>query len=160
MNIKGSLGDLLTIVIIFFVFSVITIMAYKISVEFEDTTNEAKMGLDTGIIDSTQSALKTFNYSSVLIIVALGVAAVLFAFAIRTHPAFLVVAIIFLMVLIVVAAQISSAFNEIATQPEMTSSANEFSIMVTLARKLPLFVLGFGALIMIVLFGKTFGGQE
>jgi len=158
---KGTVLDLAFMIVILLAMGVTILIAYEILTDFKDNwANVTDDGPSAKILEKGKAALGFLNHGFVIVLIALGVAIILGAFLIRTHPAFFIISFFALVLLLLVAPQFSNMFNEIASAPELVAAANQFPIMVTLMRNLPLIILLFGAAVMIVIYGKIRKGEE
>lgn len=167
---KGSILDLVFMIIICFVLSVSFILSYYVTEQFHSTLNQTiyDQGLEKSggynesleIMGEGEQALLKFGDAFIVIIIAIGIAIVIGASMIRTHPIFFVASLFMLVIFIFIGAQFSNFFNAIIITSEFASVANEFPLMVKIMRNMPIFVLIFGAITAIVMYGKIKTGGE
>jgi hypothetical protein len=124
---RGSVFDLMTILVILVVFSVVGIFSVLI-------VQELKGGLvDTGLIDGTggqilsdnETRMPTILDSAFLIIVVLGWIYLLVAgFLLNTNPAFLVIGVVFSLFILIFAAPIANVFLTISGMSTFSDAAD------------------------------------
>lgn len=152
---KGTVADLMGIVVVVLILSLTIIIAGKVIGEISTEWDEiAPDTVSKEIMEQGKATINTFDYLFLFAFMGLGLASVIGASLIDTHPIFFVFSILLLVIIIFVGAQITNVFNEVITTTEMAAIANSFPIMVGLMRNLPLIMLMFGSLISIVLYGK------
>lgn len=112
-----------------------------------------------GIVNETmvsrgQTALGGFDVGFLLIIFTVFGAVIISSFQIRTNPAFALVSFLILVVLNLVAAIMTNAFDQFVTASAIVSTGNQYPIMVTIMRALPLVLTVFAAIVMIFMYGR------
>ena len=128
---RGSIFDLMAILIVLVVFAVVGVFGVLV-------VQELKGGLvDTGLIDGTGGEILTDNTtrmptildSSFLIIVVLGWIYLLVAgYLLNTQPAFMIVGFVFSLFILIFAAPISNVFLSIAGMSTFSSAADAMPI--------------------------------
>ncbi len=158
--IKGSLIDLFLIIIIIFSFAIVFLFAGFIMTEFKNVVNESDVPLNITYFEKGEQALQGFD--SGLVIIAFGglIAIIIAAFMNKIHPIFFIPAFIVFLILILIAPIFTNVFDAIATSDTLVDTANDYSLMVTFMRNIPIFALVGGIMVMIVLYGKSRGGSS
>ena len=152
---KGSIMDLLFLCVIAFIFGLGVIVSYHIVTQINAT---ATLGTDaTYILTKSQTAIGTFNYGFLIIFFGLGIATIIFAFMIPSHPIFIISGLLTLVVLMIIIPIYSNAFESITTSPELSTAAASFGMMNYVMSELPLFSAVIGVIILIVMFIKWRG---
>ena len=149
-NKKGSLQDLLIIMVLVVGFAVGTLIVYKISdeinTEFQantDITAEGKTAYSKinnmypGVIDN----------SFLLLIIGLCIVALSLAMLVRVHPIFFVFFLLVFIIVIFLCGVFSNIYLEIANNPEMSDVAGNLTFITNIMGKLPLFIGIFGFLL-------------
>ena len=155
---KGSVLDLFFIIPLIFVIAIIVILsAYTLDVFDQHFDKERPEAFNT-TITNTKTALGTFDYMYVFILVGLSAAVMVGAFLVRTHPIFFIFSFFMLAILIIVSAVFSDIFGQIIQTSTLVSTANQYPLIVLTMKYLPKVVLGIGTLLAIVLYAK--GGVQ
>jgi hypothetical protein len=93
--------------------------------------------------------------------VGFGIATILLAFQIDTHPAFFFISLLLMIVSLVVSPIFSNIFGTIAKNPTFSAAAESFPLMREIMQNLPMFILVIGSMVSIVMFAKIrSGGNE
>lgn len=104
-------------------------------------------------------ALQTFDYMFVIFAVGLGMVTIISGFFIDSHPAFFAFsALLLIPIIILTSAQITNAFDAVASSTFMIPVSNQFPYIVMFMRNLPLFCLIIGIVTAVVTHGKPGGG--
>jgi len=107
------------------------------------------------------NAVNTFNYGFVIIMFGMGIAGIIFAWLVPTHPIFIILSIVMLMISVVILPIFSNAFETFSSNPTMSSAAASFPLMTYFMGNLLLIEVIFGALTMIVMYTRwRSSGQE
>jgi hypothetical protein len=159
---KGTVLDLLGILLIIFIFSISTILATILMGTFTQTVTESGeiQGEALAILQNTNSFMTGFDAISVFVIFGLILAVILGAFMIDTHPAFFIVTVFLLLIYMIIVPQISNVFLAFAENPEIVSTANNFPYMIYMWQHMPLIILIAVVVISIVIYGKVRGGGQ
>lgn len=155
MNKKGSLLDVIFIAIILLVLSVTTIICFKIYDEI-DTQFQAHEGIPTqGKVASSQMRAHfpgILDNSFLFITVSLALLAFVLAALVRVHPIFFVFFIIILGIVIFISAIFSNVYQEIASDSEFTTLADELNFTSIIMTYLPFIIGVFGTVLSIVMY--------
>jgi len=151
---KGTIWDLFIIMSMLFLFVISVITSHYVITQLSGESGFTS-STATSVLNSAEIAVETFNYGYVIIAVSLAIGSVLMVFYLPTNPAFIIVGIILLVILMVIAPQLSNAYYEFRQNEIMVTSAASFNIMNYMFDSLPLFLTVFGAIILIVYYAKT-----
>jgi len=166
-NKKGSIQDVLYIIVSLVAIIIITLLVYKVFNEVNkkfqdnaDITTEGKTAANqienqfTGVLDN----------SFMLLFIGLAIAAVALAALVRVHPVFFVFFIILLVILVFLSGVFSNIYQKIADNPEMDDAnnpgsqlADKLTFMTYIMRFLP-FITGVVGFIMAFIMYKTAQG--
>jgi len=152
---KGSILDVLILGIALFILAVgiavaaIVASSVKTASAATLSSEAAQNALQQGI-----NAVGTFNYGFVIVAVGLGLSSVILAILVPSHPIFMVVSIICLMIYMVVLPALSNAFGLLQENPNFVSVSSDFLLMNAIMNNLPLFGLVFGVLIIIAMYTR------
>jgi hypothetical protein len=158
---RGSTLDLLELIVIFFAFSVISIISLYLMTEF----NAGVQGMFTSnvsydVLNQTVDTMKGFDAAGVFVFFGIATGIIISAFLIKSHPVFFVISIFVLAFVIVVAAQISNVFIEFGRADEIIASANEFSLTIQIFNNLPTIIMVLGIIVSIVMYAKMRYGSD
>ena len=147
---KGGLFDLIFIMAMLMILGIgIYVSSYVLdqlpTFESESTTN---------VLANSRTALDTFNYGFAIIAVGMGLAAVVMAYLLPSHPIMIVAGIIMLVFVMIIAPQISNAFGVFIANENMATQASHFNILNYIMANLPLFLAAFGTMMLIALYMK------
>lgn len=154
-NKKGSLLDLVFLIVVALFFGIIVLVMYKLGSSFNDkiqsmnvipteakTFSTAMVGHYSGVVD----------YSMLFLVIGLGLAAFIMASLVRIHPIFLPFYLIALVLVIFFAGIASNIYQEMAANPSLSSLASNLVIISNILYFLPLIVGVFGTILAIVMY--------
>lgn len=150
---KGSVLDMFVILVLLFASAIGIVVASKVFNSFRsawtptDTTAQQ-------IIGSGVTAVKSFNAGFLIFTVGLGIAAIIGAFLVPTHPIFFFLSFILLGIVLLIAPQFSNAWNVFINADDFATIGNDFPIMVEIMRNLPKILFGIGSIVLIAMYGK------
>jgi len=157
-NKKGTIFDMFFVVIFLVVIAFVAVVALNL-------WNEVSEELDPHLSPEGQAAmaradvfLQGYDYVIVFLFIGFYLAALIGAFMIDTHPALFFLSLLFLIVLGVVAAQLSNMWGEIGNVTALETEVSAFPMTDHLLRNLPLISVALGMILLIVLYMKTQGG--
>lgn len=145
----------LAIIVVLLMTSVIGYMVYK---EFGNAFTDAG-NLDATVVADTNTNATRYGVIMdnviVLAFIFSWIAVLIFSFLVDSHPVFLIVALVFLVVILVVTASVANMYADFADSNGITEYASDFSKSRFIADHLVIFILAVGASILVVLYGKT-----
>ncbi|KKN27130.1 hypothetical protein LCGC14_0867800 [marine sediment metagenome] len=147
-NKKGSLQDLLVIMVLVVAFAVGTLIVYKVSDEintkFQESTDITPQG-KTAFSKINNMYPGVIDNSFLLLIIGLCIVALSLAMMVRVHPIFFVFFLIVFIIVIFLCGVFSNIYLEIANNEEMSDVAGNLKFITNIMGKLPLFIgiLGF-----------------
>lgn len=163
INKKGFVHDLLlaipvllAIVIAIFVSDVIS-DSYFDSVG--DELNRTTSDVDNRAIETTDRVIGNMDYIFIFFFVSIFLAIVLFAYAVRSHPALFFIVLFILVIFLILAAQFTNVFEEIKGDSSFKDTADDFVIITHIYTYYPIYIMVMGFVAMIVFFGKSRGGE-
>jgi len=153
-NKKASAFDVIYILIIVFIFIVITLIAFKVYNEWS-AGGAAKLSSDTANIALSKAgtAITSLDMVFGFLIGMLIILVIISAFTIDTHPAFFVVTLILLIIAIILAVAFSNIYETIS-QEKLPTEAGSFPIANYLMGNLPMIALIAIIIVAIVLYAK------
>lgn len=154
-NKRGSIQDIAYLIILFFAFSLVCFIAYKILIEFQDNLGASDM-LPQESKDALTKTKGVFdNYMDkifLFVVITSVIVTFILATLIRVHPIFLVLYLISLIFLIFLAAVFSNAYQEFASNPEFIQIADHWIIMNYIMSNLPFIIAIVGFILMFILY--------
>lgn len=153
---KGTIFDIVVVGIICFVTLITVILCVKLLTEFSNVASASgNTTLNASYFNAGITGLQAFNYGIAIVFIMGVIGSVLLAMYMNVNPAFLIVSILLLIVVVaIVFPVISNVYGEIATTAEFSSTASQFNIAEILMIRLPLFVAVGGAIVIIVLYTR------
>lgn len=139
-----------------FIFGIVLLVSWTILDKFGTSASGV---LNTSIIEGGKSTLQLFNAGIIIIVIAVGIVIILSGFLLQSHPAFLILGIITLVVVLFVAAQFSNFFLMFAEETSMTEATSHFNLYVYLMQHFPLILGVIGIVFCIVTFSKYYYGD-
>ena len=114
MNKKGSIGDMVYILVGLFTFAFISVLMFGVylnyTAELED--NEAfNNTVNILVEEQAETTLTIFDYLYILFLLVMIVLVIVSSFAIRTHPVFFFMSILMLIITIVMGSIFSDVFT-------------------------------------------------
>jgi len=153
---KGSILDLIPIVIILFALAVVSIFGYLFVDEFSrmDAINDTIFG---EYLDQTKVTLSVFDGAVLFLTFMIIVGTVIAAFFVRTHPIFFIIGLMLSVILIFVSAMITNLFMYFVESPQLADAANHMPTMVLIMQNMPMIILVTIIFVFIALYVKRRG---
>jgi hypothetical protein len=159
---RGDIRSIFFIVPILLLIGLSIIVATKLNDEFvSDEGLSAKINQSTvamDIRDKSQSALNVLDYTFLMVAAGLLLSTIILSFQIRNHPVLFFISLFMLLFVIMLAAIFSNIFNEIADDDNFEGIIDRYGIMDNIFDNLPFYMLIFGAIVLIIFYGK--GGDS
>ena len=154
---KGNIQDLITIAIVFFVFSLLVLIGFKVNDAIKEKFEENDITAGNAHINATMAQTNgmfpgVLDNSFLLLVVGLGTMAFVSAALVRIHPIFFVFYVIILTIVIFICGVFSNVYNEVATQAEFEDLADQLTFTRNIMSYLPLIIGIFGTLLAIVMY--------
>lgn len=160
-NKKGSIQDLIYIIVVALVFSFFLLVGYKIVDSF-NTKIQASSDVDTYGKTAVSQINNHFpgimNNMFLFVIIGLGITTLVLASLIKTHPIFLVFFIIALILIIFFAAIYSNVYQTMASNSALSTQASAMTMPHYVMTYLPFIIGVFGILLAIVMY-KTWSNE-
>lgn len=155
MNKKGSLVDIVYIIVVVFVFGVVILFGAKVLNSFN-----TEVATITGIPAEAISANTKLegHYGGVMdnmtmfLLIGFGISALVMASMVRIHPAFFFIYFIMLIVVIVISAVMSNVYGEIAESSQLTGIADTMFMTGKILQFLPIIIGVFGTILSIIMY--------
>jgi hypothetical protein len=156
---KGNVLDVFYIVLFVFIFAIITLFAYKVVTEAQPKIDaKANNDVSLNVSESARTAIASFDWILILIIVGLVVATAIGAYFINTHPVFFVASLLLLCLLLVLIPAFTNAFDKFASHGSMAETAETFTITTSFFDELPTYFFIMSCIVLIALYAKYRGG--
>jgi len=163
-NKKGTIQDVLYIIIAIVVITVGTLLVYKISDEinqkFQDSSDITTRG-KTAMEQMNSMYTGVLDNSFMLLVIGLCIVAIALAAMVRIHPIFIVFFIILLVIIVFLAGVFSNIYQKVASSEEMDTAdgtgtllADKLTYMTYIMRFLP-FITGIIGIIMSFIMYKS-----
>lgn len=150
-----SMFDAIYIPLQLFVLAVIIVFGYFMLNQLYQVPE-----LHTDTAAQVLESWKVWDTAFILVMALLSVIAVILAYFVPTHPAFLLTEIILLIVSVLIAPQYSNMYAMLAQNPATGGAAENFPSIAHIIGLLPSFALIISAIIAIITYGKIGGGRN
>lgn len=154
-NKKGSVTDLILIVVILLFFGIVLLVGYKITTEI-NTHIQANNDLPTEAKTASTTLVSYYPgiMDNVFLFLTIGLAIVSFVLAalVRIHPIFIPFFIIALIFLIFLSGVASNVYQEMSADSNLVTQANNLTFITYILEYLPLIVGVFGTILMVVMY--------
>lgn len=150
----SSVFDFPVLAIILFVVAMATIISAVILYHFYQIDMIQQYGPAKQLVIETRNIYNSMNFWFVFLFSGIIISTFISAYFIQSHPVFFVLNIMFLILMIFLAALITNIFNKFASNAELAPVINNFDIMVGFFQNLPKILFIAGAGIFIVMFAK------
>lgn len=152
---RGTIVDVLTAIVAIFAFAVVTLVAFTLYNKWNAAVNDNNMSQASKDIMTQTSGEKTILDNFILFaLFGLAFMAMISAYFIDTHPVFFWISIIILVIIIVLATVLSNTYSTIEASETLNSTAAEFPKTSYVVNHLPLFVVGMGIIVLIIMYAK------
>jgi hypothetical protein len=154
-NRKGSIQDLMFLVVIVFVFAIVTLFAFKFMDSFnneiqamDEIPNDAKtsttslMGNFSGVIDN----------SFLFLVIGMGIVTIIFAAMVRIHPIFIALFLLCLVFTIFLSAVFSNVYEAVADNDQMIGVSSQLTGVNLIFSYLPIIIGVFGSILCIIMY--------
>jgi len=157
---RGSIMDVFAIILVLAVgivsFYVATIVTSGFTTAINQTSTGQEYAFNQSYIASKgNDAFNSMNLMIPFVVMLAGVAGVIFAFLIPSHPIFLPLSLITLLFLIVVSTVYSEALTAFTHSAGIIDTANKYALNEALITHLPFIVAIFGFIIIVVMYSRS-----
>lgn len=162
---KGTVLDLIIMMVVLVALSITLIFAYLILDEMQNTI-EADTYLNETInvtfLEQGKAGLQVYDTGYLFLLVVMGLASIIGAFMIRTHPILFMASFLLLAFILYLTPIIVNLWYDISTTPELLAVSNQFPTIATVILNFPTIILVLGIAIMIALYGgfRTGGSKS
>lgn len=155
MNKKGSIQDLAIIGIILFSLSIMILMGYKVTTEFNNVV-QTDSSFDTHSKEASNTLVNHYpgiiDNSFLFLAIGLSLITLILAALVRVSPIFFVLYIIALVIVIFVCGVFSNVYDEMASNPELSTLASNLTFISAILTYMPLILGVFGTLLSIIMY--------
>lgn len=161
MNKRGDIQSIIIMIALVFVMAIIVIIFAKGFLEMVDELqSEPEFSNNTNAMMALQTVEdNTINWLDFLIfftLVSLLLGLIISSLFIDTHPALAIIFFIVLIIAVFLAGQFTNIYAEITGDPEITSTAEQFTkTNLILGSHFPVIVLITGIIVILILYGKS-----
>lgn len=166
MNKKAELSDMLIWLITIFILAVGLFILMFIVPSISNGLRSAGLNNSAEGINAINSmdyfGTHVINNGFLMLFVGLIISVMITSFLVRTHPIFLFLYILFLIVTVLLSFYLGNAYNELVTNPTFSSMVNTATFSNLVMRNIAEITVAVGALSMIIVFAKfsTYGGTQ
>jgi len=157
-KIKGNISNIPIFLAATLAVAFTAIISSFLLTSFEDATTDSQA--DQDLLNQAQSAVGIFDIGIVFINLTFYLGGILLATQIRTHPVFALPAILFLGIGTWLSSELANVYALFGSQDPLTDVASQFGLIEVFMSNLPVFTLGLGGLLIIVMFSGRAGGGE
>lgn len=161
---KGSVADLMLVVFVCFVVAISGIIGLYVVGQFNTTLANTTSGTIVtapalNVTTKVASAFAVFDTSFPLMFIGMNLAIMFLSYLVRTHPIFLIFAVLLLAIVILTGATMSNAYQTFAESPQLSSTASQFPLTAFIMQNLVMLQIIFGFIDIIILY-SSIGGEN
>ena len=158
---KGSMLDMIFIPVAIFAVAIGIFVAAVLLSDLSTISIFTDTPAGINALAQGTAAVNTFNWGFLIIAFGLGIGAVAYGFLYPSHPIFIVLGIVMLVLSMVTTPIISNAFGTFVSESSMSAVAGDFPLIVWLmGDTLPIFIAVFGFMLLIAMYSRARSGTE
>lgn len=150
---KGSVQDVMFISLVVLILGILVVSGYLALSYITGTVID-----QNGVVTDTRNALLTFDSMFMFLLVFLSIGALAGAALVRSHPIFLAVDLLLIIIMVFVGSALTNVYYTFASTTQIATSAAAFPNVLFIIEHLPHYIALMGIMIAIVYYGK--GRQE
>ena len=163
MNSKGSIQDLILIIVILLFAGIVFLFGFKFTTELNDqiqimpdiptealTASTQLTGYYPGVIDN----------SFLFLTIGLCIVALILASLVRIHPIFIAFFFVVWVIIVFIAGIASNIYQEMAANSNLVTEANQLTFITQILNNLPMIIAIFGILLMVIMYKLRSNAQE
>lgn len=158
MNKKGFFMDYLMWMVFILIFAIVVIIAYmtlsKSNDGFQSDSN-IPTASKTILGNWTSRFKSVFDWFMVTVLLGVSIGLIISAWIMRDSPAYIVIAIICLIIIGSLAYRFSNVFYQFSSSSGIQPYSSQFSLTPMMMNRLPILIIFILVLFIIVLFGKS-----
>lgn len=163
MNKKGDASSLIiSLIVILFAIAVASLLFSKVflTITGEMKTQEGFSNLTKDTITKVESkTIPLLDYLFLFSFIAIAIGLIISSIYLEVHPALTLIFMVVLVIAVVLSGIFANSYVEVAEEPELLSTYNQFTFTKLIMGIFPTAVLIIGALVIFVLYGKGKGGN-
>lgn len=155
MNKKGSVDDLIYIIIIIVAVAMFILIGFKVISQFNTQIQGMSMFSDNAknVVNNVTETFPTVVDNTFLFLtVGLCIVAIVLAFLVRIHPVFFIFYIIFVPVIIFITGAMSNIYRKAAATTSFSDVAGQMVFMSHIVQYLPIIIGVFGFLLAFIMY--------
>lgn len=160
---RGGVEDLVLIIVVLTVFSIMTLLAYKINYEF-DAEVQANADIDTDAKTASTKMLSMYpgvmDNTFLFLLIAMSIGAFILAALVRIHPMFIPIFLLAWGFIVFFAGIFSNVYQEMAANSQLATQANNLVVITNIMIYLPKIVGVVGIILMIIMYKQWSVAQE
>jgi len=146
--------DFLYLGILIFVLVIVVMISYQVLYNFAEATEDT---LNQTYIEKGLVAMTVWDSAVLVLVVMSFVAVVIGVFLVRSHPAFTIMSIIFMFVMLFLSGLFTNIYEDVALSDNLYNSSVTYTIIPEIMHNFPLIIGVFIVIVGIVLYGKSRG---
>lgn len=154
-NKKGSIDDLIFIIVGLLTISMLVLISFKVVDGFRDGLDDAGI-TDTNAVEFTDDIENMYSGSVdngfLLLFIGLCIVTLVLASLVIVHPVFIVFYIIILMVLVIFGGIASNIYQEMAAHPDLIALSSQLTWTSHIMQYLPFLIGVFGTILAIIMY--------
>ena len=156
---KGSVFDIFLIMLALFSFAIVSIVSVTIYNQWKEDVGQNPVfnqsSANTQVEEKATNTFAMFDYLFTFILVGLIIMVVVSSFSIKAHPLFFFISVLMLIIAVIVGNILGDVYTEIAGETTLTTAASSYTIIPFIMGNLATFILIIGAILVILLYGKS-----
>lgn len=153
---KGSILDLGAIIVIVAILVITWFLSSLIFNKFWEKYNETNPSQEEQHIMNKGSSAFNIGINMIpFVMIGSGIGAIVLAFLIPSHPVFLPLSIIALVIFMALSVVFSNVLYDFLNSSMLVGIANQYSLVVSIVKFLPHIITVFGVVIIIVMYSKA-----
>lgn len=154
-NKKGTVVDIAVLVAVIFAMAISTVVAFHVFDRMQSAMNDQNISQPAqDVLNNAQNEKGIMDYSMLFVLLGLGLFAIITAFFIDTHPAFLFISLFLVAIIIMLSAVMSNVYGSISVNSTLNQTFAEFPKTNFILNKLPFFAVIISAIVLFVMFAK------
>lgn len=160
MNRKGQVFDIIPYLAFLLIFAMCSVIGLTVYRAYSDKVSDKFDAEALDVVTTAGEVYTALDSAYLFVVAALIIGLIATAFFIQTHPAFFVINLVMLMIVIIVAAPLSDVFSKFqegsaSNSYNLTDSAVDLPYTSALSVNFPLIALVAGAVFFIALYAKV-----
>ena len=120
--------------------------------QFEETVNDST---SVQIVEKGSAVADVLLKAIPFIVIGIGISAIILAFMIPSHPAFMPISIIALLIFVLLSTIFSNVLYNFLLGDEIVGLANSYPLVVNMVKYLPYIITVFGFVLIIVMYSRV-----